>query len=83
MKPQDAPLVTGVSVLCAVIFILLSISGYQVEAIVRGVAGPVRATLLPGCGHAPHLERTAETVAALTRQTEATTDDAIKTLGSK
>ena len=42
MKPQDAPLVTGVSVLCAVIFILLSISGYQVEAIVRAGFVPAR-----------------------------------------
>jgi pimeloyl-ACP methyl ester carboxylesterase len=29
---------------------------HQVEAIVRGVGGPVRPLLLPGLGHAPHLE---------------------------
>jgi pimeloyl-ACP methyl ester carboxylesterase len=30
----------------------------QVEAIVRGVSGPARPLLLPGLGHAPHLEAT-------------------------
>jgi pimeloyl-ACP methyl ester carboxylesterase len=29
----------------------------QVEAIRRGVAGPAEVLLLPGCGHAPHLEQ--------------------------
>ncbi len=47
MKPQDAPLVTRVSVLCAVIFILLSISGYQVEAIVRAGFIPARFAMEP------------------------------------
>jgi pimeloyl-ACP methyl ester carboxylesterase len=28
----------------------------QVETIARGVAGPVETGLLPGCGHAPHLQ---------------------------
>jgi pimeloyl-ACP methyl ester carboxylesterase len=28
----------------------------QVEAIVSGVSGPVRSWMVPGCGHAPHLE---------------------------
>jgi len=28
----------------------------QVEAIVRGVGGPARALLLPGCGHVPHFQ---------------------------
>jgi len=30
----------------------------QVEAIVNGVSGPVESWLVPGCGHAPHLEAT-------------------------
>lgn len=28
----------------------------QVEAIVRGVAGPAQALMLPGCGHVPHFQ---------------------------
>lgn len=29
----------------------------QVETIARGIAGPARLRLLPGCGHAPHREQ--------------------------
>lgn len=39
----------------------------QVEAIVAGCAGPVTVRLLEGCGHAPHREREAETMAAMVR----------------
>ena len=38
----------------------------QVDAIERGVAGPVERLLLEGCGHVPHLERGPETLAAVT-----------------
>jgi pimeloyl-ACP methyl ester carboxylesterase len=37
----------------------------QIEAIARGVRGPVEKLLLPSCGHAPHRDRTAETLAAM------------------
>lgn len=30
----------------------------QVEAIVKGVSGPVESWFVPGCGHSPHLEAT-------------------------
>jgi len=36
----------------------------QVEAIARGVAGPAETLLVPECGHVPHLEKSAEVVAA-------------------
>ena len=36
----------------------------QVDAIARGVRGPTTRLILPGCGHAPHRERPAETTAA-------------------
>ena len=39
----------------------------QVAAIARGVHGPVEQLLLPGVGHAPHLERPDETTAAVVR----------------
>ena len=42
MKPQDAPLVTGYALLCVVLFILLWITGYQVDAIVRAGFVPGR-----------------------------------------
>lgn len=42
MKPQDAPLVTGYALACVVIHILLSITGFQVEAIVRAGFVPAR-----------------------------------------
>src|SRR4029079_15290677 len=32
-------------------------TGAQVDAIVRQVAGPVDAIILPGCGHSPHRDR--------------------------
>lgn len=35
MKPQAAPLVTGYALACVVLFVLLSITGFQVDAIVR------------------------------------------------
>lgn len=37
----------------------------QVEAIVGGVGGPVRARLLPGAGHVPHHQTRAATLAAI------------------
>ena len=37
----------------------------QVDAIAAGTAGPVTTRPLAGCGHAPHRERRAETVAAI------------------
>lgn len=42
MKPQDAPLVTGYALACAVIFVLLWITGFQIEAIVRAGFIPAR-----------------------------------------
>lgn len=42
MKPQDAPLVTGYALACVVLFILLSITGFQVDAIVRAGFIPAR-----------------------------------------
>ena len=38
----------------------------QVDAIERGVRGPVDRVVLEGCGHAPHLERGPETLEAVT-----------------
>jgi pimeloyl-ACP methyl ester carboxylesterase len=38
----------------------------QLDAIERGVSGPVTRLVLPGVGHAPHLEAPAETLAAVT-----------------
>src|SRR5581483_10702753 len=37
----------------------------QIEAIARGVRGPVEQRLLPECGHAPHRDRPDETLAAM------------------
>jgi pimeloyl-ACP methyl ester carboxylesterase len=37
----------------------------QVDAIARGVSGPVETLMLPGCGHAPHHERPDEVLAAM------------------
>jgi pimeloyl-ACP methyl ester carboxylesterase len=37
----------------------------QLDAIERGVAGPCRRVVLPGVGHAPHVEAPAETLAAV------------------
>jgi pimeloyl-ACP methyl ester carboxylesterase len=39
----------------------------QVDAIEAGVSGPVERLVVPGSGHAPHLERPDVTVAAITR----------------
>jgi pimeloyl-ACP methyl ester carboxylesterase len=39
----------------------------QVEAIARGTGGSVETLVLPDCGHAPHLERSRETLDAATR----------------
>jgi pimeloyl-ACP methyl ester carboxylesterase len=38
---------------------------HQVDLIADGVRGPVERLLLPGIGHAPHLEATDEVVAAV------------------
>ena len=37
----------------------------QLDAIERGVAGPVTRLVLPGVGHAPHLEAPTETLEAV------------------
>jgi len=37
----------------------------QVEAIEQGVRGPVETLVLPGCGHAPQVERPEETLGAI------------------
>ncbi|APW73283.1 MULTISPECIES: rhomboid family intramembrane serine protease [Sphingopyxis] len=42
MKPQDAPLVTGYALLCAALFVVLTLSGFQTEAIVRAGFVPAR-----------------------------------------
>ncbi|KTE20102.1 rhomboid family intramembrane serine protease [Sphingopyxis sp. H050] len=57
MKPQDAPLVTGYALACVIIFLLLEITGFQVDAIVSAgfiparfdaeVIAPPGTTLLP------------------------------------
>lgn len=38
----------------------------QIEEIETRIYAPLEAEILPGCGHAPHLERHAETLAAIT-----------------
>ena len=42
MKQQDAPLVTGFALVCVVLFILLTITGYQEQAIMRAGFVPAR-----------------------------------------
>lgn len=42
MKPQDTPLITGYALACVVIFVLLWITGFQIEAIVRAGFVPAR-----------------------------------------
>ena len=42
MKPQDAPLVTGYALACVILFVLLQITGFQGEAIVRAGFVPAR-----------------------------------------
>jgi pimeloyl-ACP methyl ester carboxylesterase len=39
----------------------------QVEAIQRGISGPVETLTLQGCGHAPHAERPEEVLDAIAR----------------
>ncbi|WP_338426114.1 rhomboid family intramembrane serine protease [Sphingopyxis kveilinensis] len=42
MKPQDAPLVTGYALACVILFVLLWITGFQINAIVRAGFIPAR-----------------------------------------
>lgn len=42
MKQQDAPLVTGFALVCVLLFILLAITGYQDQAIMRAGFVPAR-----------------------------------------
>lgn len=42
MKPQDAPLVTGYALVCVVLHVLLAITGFQIDAIVRAGFVPAR-----------------------------------------
>lgn len=42
MKPHEAPLVTGYALACVIVFVLLWITGFQVDAIVRAGFIPAR-----------------------------------------
>ena len=42
MKSQDAPLVTGYALACVIVFVLLWITGFQVDAIIRAGFVPAR-----------------------------------------
>ena len=42
MKPREAPLVTGYALVCVIVFVLLSITGFEVDAIVRAGFIPAR-----------------------------------------
>lgn len=42
MKPQDAPLVTGYALACVILFVLLWITGFQINAIVHAGFIPAR-----------------------------------------
>lgn len=42
-------------------------SALQVEAIVRGVRGPARSLLVPGCGHVPHHQASGPVLEAMAR----------------
>jgi membrane associated rhomboid family serine protease len=42
MKPHDAPLVTGYALVCVIVFVLLWVTGFQVDAIVRAGFIPAR-----------------------------------------
>ncbi len=42
MKPQQAPLVTGYALACIIIFVLLWITGFQIDAIIRAGFIPAR-----------------------------------------
>lgn len=44
MKPQEAPLVTGYALVCVIVFVLLWITGFQVEAILRAGFIPARSS---------------------------------------
>lgn len=44
MKPQEAPLVTGYALVCVIVFVLLWITGFQVDAIVRAGFIPARSS---------------------------------------
>jgi len=39
----------------------------QVEAITEGVGGPAESLIVPGCGHAPHLEAPDAVLPAIAR----------------
>jgi pimeloyl-ACP methyl ester carboxylesterase len=39
----------------------------QLDAVMSGVSGPTEKMVLPDCGHSPHREKTAATLAAITR----------------
>jgi hypothetical protein len=42
MKPHEAPLVTGYALVCVIVFVLLWITGFQIDAIVRAGFIPAR-----------------------------------------
>ena len=42
MKPQEAPLVTGYALVCVIVFVLLWITGFQVDTIIRAGFIPAR-----------------------------------------
>ena len=42
MKPQEAPVITGYALACVIIFLLLTITGFQYEAIIRAGFIPAR-----------------------------------------
>ena len=42
MNPQQAPLVTGYALVCVVVYVLLTITGFQIDAIVRAGFIPAR-----------------------------------------
>jgi membrane associated rhomboid family serine protease len=42
MKPHEAPLVTGYALVCVIVFVLLGITGFQIDAIVRAGFIPAR-----------------------------------------
>ncbi|RYD41387.1 MAG: rhomboid family intramembrane serine protease [Sphingomonadales bacterium] len=42
MKPHEAPIVTGYALVCVIVFVLLSITGFEVDAIIRAGFIPAR-----------------------------------------
>ena len=42
MTPKEAPLVTGYALACVIVFIVLTVTGFQVDAIVRAGFIPAR-----------------------------------------